>query len=154
VVCGSREQDACPRRNADADAVYKTTLVFDTSAIGPQIAKPHSVDNVSPIEDVEGLPIAQGFLGTCTNGRLEDFKIAASILAGRHVHPDVRFVVAPASRQILLDAIEAGYVQTLVEAGAALVTLAAAVRRDPQRRAERRRERDFDRQPQLQGSDG
>jgi 3-isopropylmalate/(R)-2-methylmalate dehydratase large subunit len=61
-------------------------------------------------------------LGTCTNGRLEDFAIAASILKGRHIHPDVRFIVAPASRQILLDAIEAGYIQTLVEAGAALVT--------------------------------
>ena len=109
-------------QNADADAVYKTTLEFDTSAIGPQIAKPHSVDNVSPIEEVEGTPIAQGFLGTCTNGRLEDLKIAASILKGRRVHPDVRFIVAPASRQILLEAIEAGYIQTLVESGAALVT--------------------------------
>ena len=109
-------------QNADADAVYKTTLEFDAGAIGPQIAKPHSVDNVSPIEEVEGTPIAEGVLGTCTNGRLEDFAIAASILKGRKVHPDVRFIVAPASRQILLDAIEAGYIRTLVEAGAALVT--------------------------------
>jgi 3-isopropylmalate/(R)-2-methylmalate dehydratase large subunit len=107
---------------ADADAVYAQQLVFDAGQIGPQIAKPHSVDNVSPIEDVAGTPIQQGFLGTCTNGRLEDLGIAAAILKGRHVHPDVRFIVAPASRQILLDAIEAGYVQTLVEAGAALVT--------------------------------
>ncbi|NTU72066.1 MAG: 3-isopropylmalate dehydratase large subunit [Coriobacteriia bacterium] len=109
-------------QNADADAVYARTLEFDTSAIGPQIAKPHAVDNVSPIEELEGTPIAEGVLGTCTNGRLEDFAIAASILKGRRVHPDVRFIVAPASRQILLDAIEAGYIQTLVEAGAALVT--------------------------------
>jgi len=109
-------------QNADADAVYKTALDFDTNAIGPQIAKPHSVDNVCPIEEVEGTPIAEGVLGTCTNGRLEDFAIAASILKGRKIHPDVRFIVAPASRQILLDAIEAGYIQTLVEAGAALVT--------------------------------
>jgi len=108
--------------SADADAVYKTTLEFDVNAIGPQVAKPHSVDNVSPIEEVEGTPIAEGVLGTCTNGRLEDLGIAAGILKGRKVHPDVRFVVAPASRQILLDAIAAGYIQTLVEAGAALVT--------------------------------
>jgi 3-isopropylmalate/(R)-2-methylmalate dehydratase large subunit len=118
---GRGEKTPAPQ-NADADAVYKTKLEFDTSKIGPQIAKPHSVDNVSPIEEVEGTPIAEGMLGTCTNGRLEDLGIAASILKGRHVHPDVRFIVAPASRRILLDAIEAGYIQTLVEAGAALVT--------------------------------
>jgi 3-isopropylmalate/(R)-2-methylmalate dehydratase large subunit len=109
-------------QNADADAVYTKSLVFDADKIGPQVAKPHAVDNVSPIEEVEGTPIAEGVLGTCTNGRLEDFAVAASILAGRKVHPDVRFIVAPASRRILLEAIEAGYIQTLVEAGAALVT--------------------------------
>jgi 3-isopropylmalate/(R)-2-methylmalate dehydratase large subunit len=118
---GRGEKVPAPQ-DADADAVYKTTLSFDADAIGPQIAKPHSVDNVSPIEEVEGTPVAEGVLGTCTNGRLEDFAIAAGILRGRKVHPDVRFVVAPASRQILLDAIQAGYIQTLVEAGAALVT--------------------------------
>ncbi len=106
----------------DADADYVRELTFDASAIGPQVAKPHAVDNVSPIEAVEGTPIAQGFLGTCTNGRLEDLAIAAGILKGRRVHPGVRFIVAPASRQVLLDAIAAGYIQTLVESGAALVT--------------------------------
>ncbi|HEY5113633.1 MAG TPA: 3-isopropylmalate dehydratase large subunit [Coriobacteriia bacterium] len=107
---------------ADADATYCCELTYDAGAIGPQVAKPHSVDNVSPVEDVAGTPIQQGFLGTCTNGRLEDLGIAAGILRGRKVHPDVRFIVAPASKQILLDAIAAGYIQTLVEAGAALVT--------------------------------
>ena len=107
---------------ADADAEYCCELTYDATAIGPQVAKPHSVDNVSPIECVAGTPIQQGFLGTCTNGRLEDLGIAAGILKGRKVHPDVRFIVAPASKQILLDAIAAGYIQTLVEAGAALVT--------------------------------
>ena len=107
---------------ADADAEYCSELTYDAADIGPQVAKPHSVDNVSPIEEVAGTPIQQGFLGTCTNGRLEDLGIAAAILKGRKVHPDVRFIVAPASRQILLDAIAAGYIQTLVEAGAALVT--------------------------------
>jgi 3-isopropylmalate/(R)-2-methylmalate dehydratase large subunit len=106
----------------DADAVYASELTYDASSIGPQVASPHSVDNVSIIEDVAGTPIAEGFLGTCTNGRLEDLRIAAGILRGRKVHPDVRFIVAPASRRILLDAISAGYIQTLVEAGAALVT--------------------------------
>lgn len=109
-------------QDPDPDAVYAREIVIDASTIGPQVAKPHAVDNVSPIEEVEGTPIAQGVLGTCTNGRLEDLAVAASILKGRRVHPDVRFIVAPASRRVLLDAIEAGYIQTLVEAGAALVT--------------------------------
>jgi 3-isopropylmalate/(R)-2-methylmalate dehydratase large subunit len=106
----------------DADAVYAEEIVFDASAIGPMVAKPHAVGNVSPVEEVAGTPIAQGYIGTCTNGRLEDLKIAAGILRGRKVHPDVRLIVAPASKQILLDAIAAGYIQDLVEAGAVLVT--------------------------------
>ena len=118
---GRGEKTPAPQ-SPDADAVYARTLEYDASTIGPQVAKPHAVDNVSPIEEVEGTPIAEGVLGTCTNGRLEDFAIAAAILKGRKVHPDVRFIVAPASRTILLQAIEAGYIQTLLEAGAALVT--------------------------------
>jgi 3-isopropylmalate/(R)-2-methylmalate dehydratase large subunit len=106
----------------DADAVYVREITIDASEIGPQVAKPHAVDNVSPIEEVVGTPIAEGVLGTCTNGRLEDLGIAAGILKGRRVHPDVRFIVAPASRRIYLDAMAAGYIQTLVEAGAAVVT--------------------------------
>jgi len=106
----------------DADATYASELTIDASKVGPQVAKPHAVDNVSPIEDVAGTPIAQGFIGTCTNGRLEDLAIAAKVLDRRRVHPDVRLVVAPASRQIYLDAMEAGYIQTLVTAGAAVVT--------------------------------
>jgi 3-isopropylmalate/(R)-2-methylmalate dehydratase large subunit len=106
----------------DADAEYAVTHSLDLSALTPQVAKPHSVDNVSPIADVEGTPIQQGFLGTCTNGRLEDLGIAAGILKGRKVDPDVRFIVAPASKQVYLDAMAAGYIQTLVEAGAAVVT--------------------------------
>ena len=106
----------------DDDAVYAREMTIDATSLGPQVAKPHGVDNVSPIENVLGTPIQEGFLGTCTNGRLEDLAIAAEILAGRAVHPEVRFIVAPASRQIYLDAIEAGYIRTLVEAGAAVVT--------------------------------
>lgn len=106
----------------DEDAAYIRELTFDVSGIGPQVAKPHAVDNVSPIEEVAGTPIAQGVLGTCTNGRLEDLKIAADILRGRKVHPDVRLIVAPASKRIFLDAMQAGYVGDLIEAGAVFVT--------------------------------
>ncbi|HBI27128.1 MAG TPA: 3-isopropylmalate dehydratase large subunit, partial [Peptococcaceae bacterium] len=73
-------------------------------------------------EDVAGTPVQQAVLGTCTNGRLEDLTIAAQILKGRKVHPDVRLIVAPASRQIYLDAMETGILKTLIEAGAAVVT--------------------------------
>ena len=106
----------------DGDALYAEEVVFDAAEIGPMVAKPHAVGNVSPIEDVAGTPIAQGFIGTCTNGRLEDLKIAADILRGRTVHPGVRLIVAPASKQIFLDAMEAGYIRDLVEAGAVMVT--------------------------------
>jgi 3-isopropylmalate/(R)-2-methylmalate dehydratase large subunit len=105
----------------DADAVYAEEIAIDASTLGPQVAKPHAVGNVSPIEEVAGTPIAQGYIGTCTNGRLEDLKIAAGILRGRKVHPDVRLIIAPASKQILLDAMEAGYIRDLVEAGAVMV---------------------------------
>ncbi len=106
----------------DADAEYGRTYTWDVSGLEPQVAEPHSVDNVSPISEVAGTPVHQGFIGTCTNGRLEDLRIAAGILGGRQVHPDVRLIVAPASKQVYLDAMEAGYIQALVEAGAVVVT--------------------------------
>jgi 3-isopropylmalate/(R)-2-methylmalate dehydratase large subunit len=106
----------------DPDAVYVRELRLDVSVLEPQIASPHQVDNVSPLTALEGTPIQQGVIGTCTNGRLEDLGIAASVLSGRRVHPDARLIVAPASRKVYLDAIAAGYIQTLVEAGAAVVT--------------------------------
>jgi 3-isopropylmalate/(R)-2-methylmalate dehydratase large subunit len=106
----------------DPDAQYVQTIEIDVSELEPQVAKPHAVGNVSPISDVVGIPLAEGYLGTCTNGRLEDFAISASILKGKTIHPDFRLVVAPASRDIYLDAMAAGYIQTFVEAGASVVT--------------------------------
>ncbi|MDR9757212.1 MAG: aconitase family protein [Thermoanaerobacterales bacterium] len=93
-----------------------------SAKLDPFIAKPHRVDNGVPVGEVAGTPIQQAVLGTCTNGRLEDLTIAARILKGRKVHPDVRLIVAPASRQIYLKAMETGVLKTLVEAGAAVVT--------------------------------
>ncbi|MCL6635864.1 MAG: 3-isopropylmalate dehydratase large subunit [Peptococcaceae bacterium] len=106
----------------DPDATYREVLEFDLSDLGPQVAVPHRVDNVKPVEEVEGIPVQEAVIGTCTNGRLEDLEEAARILAGRRVSPEVRLVVAPASRQVLLRAMEKGIIQRLVEAGAALVT--------------------------------
>lgn len=106
---------------ADKDAFYEKFFEFDVHKLVPQVAKPHSVDNVSPIDEVEGTPIQEAFLGTCTNGRLLDLKVAASILKKHKVHPRVRFVVAPASRKVFLEAVKQGLIQTLVEAGAVVV---------------------------------
>lgn len=108
--------------SADSDAKYDQVLTYDMSALEPQVAKPHTVDNVAPISEVAGTPIHQAVLGTCTNGRLEDLRIAAEVLKGRRVNPQVRMIVAPASRAIYLEAIKEGIITTLVESGAAVVT--------------------------------
>lgn len=107
---------------ADKDAKYLNVLDFDTSKIGPMVAKPHQVDNVSPIEEVEGLTIQQGFIGTCTNGRINDFEVAAKILKGKKINKDTRLILAPASKEINLELIKKGIYQALVEAGGTFVT--------------------------------
>ena len=106
----------------DLDATFAKTLDYDAADIEPQIAKPHRVDNVCDVSKVLGTTINEAYLGTCTNGRLEDLKIAAGILKNRKVKDDVRFIVAPASRDIYLAAMDAGIMQALVRAGAATVT--------------------------------
>ncbi len=106
----------------DNDANYSDIKEYDVSKLEPQIAKPHQVDNVSPIGEVVGTCIEQGFLGTCTNGRLEDLEIAAGILKGKKIHPDVRFIVAPSSRHVYLEAIKTGILESLIEAGAVIVS--------------------------------
>jgi 3-isopropylmalate/(R)-2-methylmalate dehydratase large subunit len=106
----------------DPEAVYARVLEYDLSGLEPQVARPHRVDNVASIGEVAGTAIQQAVLGTCTNGRLEDLRIAAGILKGRRVHPEVRFIVAPASRRIYLEAMDEGIIQDLVRSGAAVVT--------------------------------
>jgi 3-isopropylmalate/(R)-2-methylmalate dehydratase large subunit len=108
--------------SADADARYDSIIKEDVSKLTPQIACPPDVDNVLPIAKVEGKEIDQVFIGTCTNGRLEDLKIAAGILDGNRVHHKVRLLVSPASREILMSAMECGVIQKLVKAGASLTT--------------------------------
>lgn len=108
--------------SADKDAKYIDVREYDVSNLEPQIAKPHRVDNVVGISEIEGLTIHQAVIGTCTNGRLKDLEIAASILKGRKIHHDVRFIVAPASKRIYIEAMNKGIIQTLVESGAAVVT--------------------------------
>ena len=105
----------------DADAVYEQTYSLNVAELEPTVAKPHAVDNTAPVGELKGTKIQQVFIGTCTNGRLEDLTVAANILKGKKCHSGTRLIVAPASRQVLLEAIEAGYIQTLVEAGAVIL---------------------------------
>lgn len=102
----------------DEDAEYDRVVEIDASQLSPQIACPHSVDNVKALEEVEGTPIDQIVIGSCTNGRLEDIKIATDILRGAKVAWGTRVLVFPASAKIYQQAIASGYVQDLVEAGA------------------------------------
>ncbi|OGC41952.1 3-isopropylmalate dehydratase large subunit [candidate division WOR-3 bacterium RBG_13_43_14] len=101
----------------DRDAQYARSLDVDAASLRSQIACPHAVDNVKKVREVSGLKINQALIGSCTNGRLEDLKVAASIIEGKNVHPDVRLLIIPASRRIYLDATKAGYIETLVKAG-------------------------------------
>jgi 3-isopropylmalate/(R)-2-methylmalate dehydratase large subunit len=106
---------------SDADAEYEQVLEFDAASLEPQVAKPHSVDNVSPVGDVAGTKVHQGLLGTCTNGRMEDLRLAAKILDGRKVANGVRLLVLPASQEILIDALREGLIDVFVKAGALLL---------------------------------
>ena len=107
--------------NPDEDAVYEQTIEIDASLLEPTVSRPHTVDNTVTVSELRGTHIDQVFLGTCTNGRLEDLKIAVEILKGRKRHPDTRLLVAPASRDVYLDAMKIGYIATLIEAGAAIL---------------------------------
>jgi 3-isopropylmalate/(R)-2-methylmalate dehydratase large subunit len=102
----------------DADAEYAQIVEYDASSIEPMIACPHTVDNVKPLSEVIGTSINQAFLGTCTNGRLEDLAVAAKVLKGHHVAKGRRFIVIPASSEIYLEALRAGYIEIFIEAGA------------------------------------
>jgi 3-isopropylmalate/(R)-2-methylmalate dehydratase large subunit len=102
----------------DADAEYDRVVQIDASALKPQIACPHTVDNVKPIGEVEGKKVQQIVVGSCTNGRLDDIATAARILKGRHVAEGTRMLVFPASWRIYRDALREGYLEDLVSAGA------------------------------------
>ncbi|RJS88101.1 3-isopropylmalate dehydratase large subunit [Candidatus Bathyarchaeota archaeon] len=106
---------------SDPDAKYEKTLEVDVDRLEPQIACPHSVDNVKPVKSVEGTEINQAFLGSCTNGRLEDLKAAAEILKGKKISRGVRMIVTPASQEVYLQALKNGFLEIFVKAGA-LVT--------------------------------
>lgn len=102
---------------ADPDARYERTVQLNVSDLEPQVACPNAVDNVKPVSQVQGTKVDQVFIGTCTNGRLEDFQQAADVLRGEQIAPNVRVMAVPASRKVFLQALQDGTVQTLTEAG-------------------------------------
>lgn len=107
---------------SDPNYRYSEDLYYDVSQIEPQLSAPNSVDNVVPISRFEGLSLDQAYLGSCTGGRTEDLGVAARILKGKKVHARTRFVVVPASRNVYLESLKQGYIDTLVRAGASVVT--------------------------------
>lgn len=102
----------------DSDFAYDEIHEFDVSKLGPQVAAPHAPDNVKPLAEVEGRHIDQAYLGSCASGRLEDIAAAAVVMKGRQVHPDVRFIVTPGSREVLNAATRLGYIEILNDAHA------------------------------------
>lgn len=106
---------------SDPDAVFEREFTFDSSDLVPKVAAPHQVDNVLDVAEVAGTPIAQVFVGTCTNGRLSDLEAVVRVMNGRRVKNGVRMIVAPASRNVLMRALESGLVSKLVKSGAVMV---------------------------------
>lgn len=104
--------------NPDPDSVYEKVVNFNVSNLEPQVACPHTVDNVRSVSKVEGTPVNQAVLGTCTNGRVEDLAAAASILKGKKIADTVRLIVIPASTEVYMEAVKNGVILDLVKAGA------------------------------------
>ena len=107
---------------SDKDAQYEKVIVYNTEEIEPVVAFPHLPGNTRPVSKAGNVKIDQAVIGSCTNGRLSDIKAAAEILKGRKVHKDVRLIVFPATQQIYLEALRAGYLETIIEAGGAVST--------------------------------
>jgi len=106
---------------SDPDAAYESVLVYSLSTLEPQVACPHTVDDVKPVREVEGRIIHQALIGTCTNGRLEDLEVAASILKGKKIRAGVRTLILPASREVYLEALRRGLLEIFSEAGCVIL---------------------------------
>jgi 3-isopropylmalate/(R)-2-methylmalate dehydratase large subunit len=107
---------------ADKDAEYYRVIEYDISDMEPQVALPHSPANTKPVSQVRNIEINQAVIGSCTNGRLEDLKIAARILKGKRVHPGVRCIIIPGTQQVYLDALNKGLIEIFITAGAVVST--------------------------------
>jgi 3-isopropylmalate/(R)-2-methylmalate dehydratase large subunit len=106
--------------SSDSDAVYAQTITIDLDRLVPQVACPFAVDHVVPVDEVRGVRIDQAFIGSCTNGRIEDLRLAAKVLGGEKIHPRVRLLIAPASQRVYRQAMSEGLLETFVRAGAVI----------------------------------
>lgn len=104
----------------DEDAEYERIIEIDASKLKPTVSCPHTVDNTKTVDELKDVKLNQVYIGTCTNGRIEDLRQVASILKGQKVHPDLRLIVTPASRDVMLSALKEGIIGILVEAGASV----------------------------------
>ena len=118
--CGIRLDEFQKSLTGDGDADYVRTMVYQAEELVPVMACPSQVDKIREVRELEGTPIDQVFIGSCTNGRFEDLEAAAQVLKGRKVAPFVKLIVTPASRKVYEEALEAGVLKTLAEAGAIL----------------------------------
>lgn len=116
--CGIELTDEMMQIKGDDDAEYAETIVYQAEEFVPVMACPSQVDQIKTVEELRGIPIDQVFIGSCTNGRLEDLTMAAHILKGKKVAPFVKLIVTPASRKIYIEAMELGVLEILTEAGA------------------------------------
>ena len=107
---------------ADADAEYEQTIEIDLSALKPTVACPHLPENTKTIDELGHIEIQQSVIGSCTNGRIDDMRVAAEILKGRHVNPNVRTIVIPATQEVYLQCIEEGLAKIFIQAGAIVST--------------------------------
>ena len=119
---GQDREDCYMEVKADAGAEYEMVLDIDCTDIEPMVSMPHTVDNIKPVSKLDNIKIDQVYIGTCTNGRLADLKIAADILKDKKINKNVRLIVAPASRGIYLDALECGIIKTLIRSGAVVIS--------------------------------
>jgi 3-isopropylmalate/(R)-2-methylmalate dehydratase large subunit len=107
---------------SDADSEYAKVIEYDVSKLEPQVALPHLPSNVKPVSQIVDIKIDQVVIGSCTNGRLGDLRLAARILKGRQVSPEVRCIVIPGTQQVYLDALHEGLIEAFIQAGAAVST--------------------------------
>ena len=115
-------EDKFVKIEPDADAKYERVIKINANDLKPVVSCPHTVDNTKFVDELADVKVNQVFIGTCTNGRIEDLRVAANILKGKKVNSDVRLLISPASKDVLSMALDEGLIKIFVEAGAALVT--------------------------------
>jgi 3-isopropylmalate/(R)-2-methylmalate dehydratase large subunit len=106
----------------DKDAVYERVIEINAEDVPHTVSCPHTVDNTADVKDLKDIKVNQVFVGTCTNGRIEDLRVVAEILRGKTVHPDVRLLICPASKDVFKQALKEGLIDIFVDANAAILT--------------------------------